>query len=443
MIASGIRAALLLLAAGGLAAGSQAASVLDWSLAHGTSNYDWSNGVAVDGLGSVYITGYTNGSLAAANPGGADAFVSKFDSAGNVLWSQQLGQLGTDVGNYVAADALGGVYIAGQTQNPLGGPVVGSTDAFLTRYSSSGSLLWTKQLGSAQDEGANGVTTDGLGNVYVTGSTQGSLAGPLLGQMDTFLYKYDAAGNLAWSRQFGSGVVTSGSAVSVDAGGNVYVSGGTWGNLGGPSAGMSDAFVRKYDSAGNALWSAQIGSSVHDTVQRMDVDAAGNVYVTGITNGNLAGPNAGFQDLFIAKYDASGALQWSQQLGGPGPDDGRGASVDPLGNIYFAGTTYDSLYGPNAGAGDLFVLQYDPAGNLLWSTQLGTSGDELATGLATDGLGVFYLTGITPDPPPNSFYFDGYLARFQPVPEPGGVALAAVAGVIGLAALRFRVRPRG
>src|SRR5690606_8652540 len=105
---------------------------------------------------------------------------------------------------------------------------------------------------------------------------------------------------------------------------------------------------------------------------------------------SLGGPRAGNYDAFLAKYDASGALQWKRQLGTPVDDRAHGVAVDGAGGVYIAGRTEGSLGGPSAGNRDAFLAKYDAAGALQWTRQLGTSAGEYADGVAVDGAGDVY-----------------------------------------------------
>ncbi len=106
-----------------------------------------------------------------------------------VEWTRQLGTSSWDLSNDVAADALGNVFISGYTQGSLGGPNAGSADAFVSKYDSSGSLLWTRQFGTSRTDHSYGVAADPLGNVFISGYTTGSLGGPYAGGGDAFLVK--------------------------------------------------------------------------------------------------------------------------------------------------------------------------------------------------------------------------------------------------------------
>jgi hypothetical protein len=257
----------------------------------------------------------------------------------------------------VSADGLGNVYISGYTTGSLGGPFGGlSYDAFVSKYDAAGTLQWTRQSGTSANDQSNGVSADSLGNVYISGWTSGPNAGGVSFE-DAFVSKYDAAGTLQWSRQLETSGSDIGYGVSADGLGNVYFSGFTSGSLGGPNAGSSDAFVSKYDAAGTLQWSRQLGTIVNDESRGVSADGLGNVYISGRTFGSLGGPNAGSSDAFVSKYDAAGNFQWTQQLGTSAIDFSYGVSADGLGNIYFSGYTQGSLGGPNAGGEDAFVVK--------------------------------------------------------------------------------------
>ena len=204
--------------------------------------YDSSQGVSADGLGNVYLSGRTTGSLGGTSAGGFDAFLSKYDAAGTLQWTRQLGTSENDLGYSVSADGLGNAYLSGITMGSLGGTNAGSNDAFLSKYDAAGVLQWTRQLGTSETDIGYSVSADGLGNAYLSGRTLGSLGGTNAGALDAFLSKYDAAGTLQWTRQLGTSETDISFSVSADGLGNAYLSGYTYGNLGGTNAGSNDAF---------------------------------------------------------------------------------------------------------------------------------------------------------------------------------------------------------
>ena len=156
----------------------------------GSTGSDIAYSVAIDSNNNVYITGYTYGSLYGTNAGNVDAFLVKYDSTGIKVWTRQLGTTGEDIAYRVAIDSNNNVYITGYTQGSLHGSNAGSFDAFLAKYDSTGTKVWTRQLGSTAADFANSVAIDSNNNVYITGSTAGSLDGTNAGDRDAFLAKY-------------------------------------------------------------------------------------------------------------------------------------------------------------------------------------------------------------------------------------------------------------
>jgi hypothetical protein len=146
------------------------------------------------------------------------------------------------------------------------------------------------------------VATDGDGNVYLTGETNGSLGGANRGSSDAWVAKYDPAGHVLWKRQLGTANVDRATGVATDTKSNVCVTGYTFGSLGGLNRGSSDVWVAKYDGAGHALWKRQLGTETVDDARGVATGHKGNIYLTGLTAGSLGGPYQGNGDAWLAKY---------------------------------------------------------------------------------------------------------------------------------------------
>ncbi|AFY85156.1 DUF4347 domain-containing protein [Oscillatoria acuminata] len=192
-----------------------------------------------------------------------------------------------------------------------------------------------------------------------------------------------------WIEQFGTTTGDYSDGITVDSTGNLYITGSTEGNLGGTNAGYTDAWVVKYDSSGIQQWVQQLGSTLDDLPTGITVDSAGNVYVTGYSYGNLGGIHAGYEDAWIAKYDSSGTQQWVQQLGTTSSDRSDGITVDSAGHLYITGSTEGNLGGSNAGASDAWIAKLSPVVTIT----PGTTPTE--TGPTT---GTFILTLTEPAP---------------------------------------------
>ncbi|MCZ8047043.1 MAG: SBBP repeat-containing protein [Microcystis sp. LE19-41.2A] len=379
----------------------------------GTSGGDSGSGVSSDSYGNIYVTGYTNGSLPGnTNFGNNDFFVAKYDVYGNRLWVKQFGSAYSDYATGISSESSGNTYVSGRTE--------GGEDAFVAKYNANGNQLWMAQFGTSGYDSATGVSSDGSGNVYVSGYTDGSFPSYTnLGSYDAFVAKYDTSGNPVWVKQFSTSSHDYAEGISSDSNGNVYVSGKTFGSfLGYTNLGLYDAFVAKYDGNGNQLWLRQFGTSGDDEITGISSDSSNNVYVTGSTKGGLPGySNLGSYDAFVAKYDGNGNQLWLRQFGTSGNDEITGISRDIDNNVYVTGYTTGSLPGNiSAGGSDAFVAKYNANGTLNWVRQFGTSAADSANGIRIDSSGNVYVTGDTSGGLPgnsNSGSSDAFVVGFD------------------------------
>jgi len=334
-----------------------------WIKQFGTANGDSGNSIAVDSAGNSYVTGFTYGDLAETNMGTKDTFIAKYDTFGNQIWIKQFGSANDDSGNNIALDSTGNIYVTGYTYGDLSG-----TDdtrrysRFITKYDEDGNQIWIKQTLSGYLMSS---TVDPSGNIYITGSTFKDFTGTgNAGGKDVFIMKYDTFGNQIWVAQFGSAADDEGYGIAVDSAGNSYVTGYTKFDLAGTNTriGYKDIFIAKYDTFGNQIWIKQFGSANDDIGSYIAVDSAGNSYVTGFTRGDLSDTKIDYKDwdIFIAKYNVVSDTIWIKQFGSVDDDLANGIAVDPSGNNYIAGYTDGDLAGTNLGYSDVFVAKnYD------------------------------------------------------------------------------------
>jgi len=381
-----------------------------WITQLGTSTWDYAHAVAADGSDGVYIGGGTQGSLIGSNAGGYDAWFVRYDDAGNPLWMRQFGTSANNWVRSLASDGSGGVYVAVE-DSTSGNP----DSAWLARYDIAGTQLWIQQIGtSSTPNSVRSVASDGSGGVYITGTYYGTVGGSSSISANAWFARYDSTGNQLWVRQLGTGA-TFGDCVAPDGSGGVYVGGGTRGSLAGPDLGYSDAWLARYDGAGNQLWIRQFGASTNDYTFAAAPDGSGGVYLGGETWGDFGGPVAGGSDAWLARYDSAGNELWVQQFGTGTSDDLTDAASDGSGGVYVSGTTLGSLGGPTAGSCDSWIARYNSAGDQLWIRQLGTSASEqFGTAIAAHSSGDVSIGGTTFGSlaGPNAGGRDAWLARY-------------------------------
>lgn len=299
--------------------------------------------------------------------GPVQQWVARYDGPG----------MGVDSASALAVDGSGDVYVTGTSWG-------GSTnmDYSTVKYGSKGNQLWVARydgLGISVEE-ASALAVDEKGNVYVAG----------MSGFDYATLKYDSSGNQLWvARYNGPGNGTDRvRAIAVDGAGNVYVTGDSEG-----SGTSNDYATIKYDGNGNQLWVARYDGApgLMDLGYAVAVDAAGNVYVTGITD---LVKETGFADYATLKYDSSGTQLWVARYDGPGNggDYASALAVDAAGSVWVTGSSTGS------GSGfDYATLKYDSGGNQLWAARYngpGNAGDG-ACALVLDALGNIYVTGYS------------------------------------------------
>jgi hypothetical protein len=346
--------------------------VRQWSRLLGTNEADFSTAISVDSSGDLLIGGVTDGNLfALPHIVGSFGFVARYDNTGTKLWASEFGSSSPFISSQdfvraVTSDFEGNVIAAGFTDGSLFGTSAGGIDMFVVKYSGPGTQLWGVQSGTSTTDNAAGVVTDATGNIYVTGYTFGGLDGNVnAGSADIFIRKFTSAGTLVWTRQLGSPGLDVATCITIDTSGNLYIAGRTEGALdGNVSLGALDAFVAKFDGNGTKLWLIQFGTAADDFATSISLDPSGNILVAGSTTGDFEGhTNAGLRDAFVAKFSNAGTRLWQQQAGTPGDEVVSGVKTDAAGNIYVAGNSDGNFDGiVNAGGTDVFILKFQADG---------------------------------------------------------------------------------
>ncbi|UCG91818.1 MAG: SBBP repeat-containing protein [candidate division WOR-3 bacterium] len=334
--------------------------------------------LTIDDAGNVYVTGWSWGST-----GGYAYATIKYDSSGTEQWVARYSGPAAEGNNWDYAYALtvdnaGNVYVTGWSEGP------GSGDDYATvKYDSLGTEQWVARYNGPVngDDGAYALAIDDAGNVYVTGQSRGSGT-----TWDFATVKYDSSGTEQWVARY-DGPTSSWDqayAIAVDDAGNVYVTG--WSE--GSGTGYDYATV-KYDSLGVEQWVARYDGSASgvDWACALTVDGAVNVYVTGWSWGSGSG-----DDYATVMYDSLGDEQWSTRYYGLGNDmdRARAIAVDNAGNVYVTGESW--------GAGteyDYATVRYIFTGAERWVARYDgpDSGWDYAHALAVDDVGNVYVTG--------------------------------------------------
>jgi hypothetical protein len=424
----------------------------------GRSEARW---MSLDNRGNILSAGIFNGTVdfdpgvGVANltsAGDGDIFVSKLDSSGNYLWAKRMGGMGYDDAASITTDKDGSVVTTGGFTGTVDfDPGVGvanltstggdtdilvrngaGADIFVSKLDSSGNYLWAKRMGGVGFDHGIIPAVDRDGNIAVTGffsETADFDPGERVfnltsvGSVDIFVSKFDSAGNFIWAKGVGSTGIDGGGGITFDSTGNIYVSGdfseavdfdpgiGVT-NL--TSAGGTDVFISKFDSAGNFIWARNVGGTSDEGSSPNVLDSSGNIYLTGLFKGtgdfdpgigvtNLT--SKGDFDGFVLKLDSSGNYIWAKGFGSTALDEAFSVSVDGNGGVLTTGTFPGTVdFDPGDGSADLtpagssssdaFILKLDSSGNYLWAKQIGGTGSDRGYANVVDQTGMIYFSGV-------------------------------------------------
>jgi uncharacterized delta-60 repeat protein len=355
---------------------------------------DAGRATAIDAGGNLFVAGQSDAGTSPEGTQNVDFLTIKYSGGGSQGWAVRFTMLrhADDRGQKVAFDALGNVYVAGQT-----GTQSGWYDYVTIKYDpGTGDTLWARSYGYTSPAGmdqATAIAVDALGNAHVTGYSDGPNG------IDYATIKYEPDGDVAWT-QYASGAARYNGpanrggdyayAIAVDGSGNVCVTGSSYG----------DYATVKYDAGGNQLWVARYDGPAQssDFANAITMDADGNVYVTG-HSASLASYPYNY-DYATVKYSSSGVQLWARRYDGPGNGDDQAVAiaVDASGNVYVTGA---SDGGFSITGTDYATVKYDADGNTVWTQYTGGAArytsesnfSDQATAMAVDAAGNAYVTG--------------------------------------------------
>jgi gliding motility-associated-like protein len=412
--------------------------------------------VVTDKAGNIYSTGFFTGTvdfdpgpgIFTLDPiGGQDFYVSKLDSRGRFLWVRHLDFIGpflSATGKSITIDANANIYITGEIAESLFTP-----NCFISKLDSAGNLVWFRRMEGSSS--GTSLKTDAAGNVYTTGLFSGTvdldpgpgvlvLGNPIIFASAAFICKLDSDGNFLMAKEIGGyhevnpgggggvyGQIATNVYIELDASQNIYITGSFFGKVDfdpGPgefnltettNSGIKDMFVLKLTAEGNFSWVKQgIG---HDITIGIATDASGNIYTAVNFTGTVdfdPGPGVfnlragnGVQNTAILKLDTNGNFIWAKQLAG-GTQWCYSMTLDDYGNVYttgYFGSTLDFDPGPgsynlSSTGYDVYISKLNPEGNFIWAKQISGTATAISNSIAIDVLGNVITTG---------YFFSGHV----------------------------------
>ncbi|MBE0599473.1 MAG: hypothetical protein IH614_19715 [Desulfuromonadales bacterium] len=360
----------------------------------GTSSSDEkATDIALGVDGKTYMVGTARGIFSYYE----DVWVVSFDEGGRRTFSWAAGSVDADWGKAVAIDPAGKIIVAWQTFSYVSKQVGWSTDIFLGKFDSAGAAAWTVKFGSAYEDEVEDIVIDAGGNIYMTGRTFGAIGrSGYGGEGDYFIAKFDPSGKLLFAKVSGQTGADGGRGLVLDQTGNMYLTGER-------TAGAFGAvpFVAKFRGDGVLQWSRDIlvpdkagtGSILRPGAgNAIVIGPEGDLFVTGAID-LLAGTRT---DLFLARVSDSGVGKWVRTLGTYGAEAGTALAWDGEEGIFVTGTTTEGIEDlPSLGKEDLFVAKFSLAGEKRWVRLVGTAESDVAASILVDPSGDLLLGGHT------------------------------------------------
>jgi gliding motility-associated-like protein len=356
-----------------------------------------------------------------------------------IEWATYYGGYNTDNGREITLDENENIYLAGWTSSlsaiatsgSFQDTLIGIRDAFLAKFDSNGVRLWGTYFGGMDEDWATSITYADS-NIYVAGGTKstngiatpGSFKDTLSGEIDPYIAKFDLNGFRQWATYYGGESLDWANAITHDKTGNIVFSGYTESFLGIATSGTHqdtlaqqfpggglDAFIAKFDKNGQRIWGSYYGGTMYEESFGIACDKQNNIFITGATqsengistSGAVQDSFKGNHDAFVAKFSPVGSLLWGTYLGGSDYDYGYDVGIDIIEDVYVVGCTGSSSFPTTAnvhqpvynGDYDAFLIKFDNAGTLVWSTFYGGSKSDIAFNVAIDKNNNVYLTGGT------------------------------------------------
>ncbi|MEA3323333.1 MAG: Ig-like domain-containing protein, partial [Patescibacteria group bacterium] len=431
--------------------------------AFGGTQPDRGEGVTTDASGNTFITGTFYGTAdfdasddtdSRTSNGRYDVFITKYNANGSYGWTKTFGGSSDDAGYDIVTDVEGNVFITGAFQATVDFDTSsgtdsrtsnGSRDIFITKYNADGSYGWTRTFGGSSNDEGNDISTDALGNVFVTGyfrytvdfddtdgttGTSGTDSQVSSGNMDIFITKYNADGSYGWTRTFGGYSNDEGNDITIDTSGDIFVTGIFYGGVDFDASGSTeyhssrgyrDVFITKYNADGSYGWTRTFGDTGSDYGMSVSTDAQGDVFIAGYfpgtvnfdgTGGTNNHTSNGSYDIFITKYNADSSYGWTRTFGDTGFELVYDIDISADGSIFVTGAfentvDFDGTNGTDEhtsnGSRDTFITKYNPDSSYGWTRTFGGSAYDYGFGIATDSLGNTFVTGYFE----NTVDFDG------------------------------------
>lgn len=394
------------------------AQTFEWASMTGGEGSDQAYSIATDNDGNSYVTGWFSedahfGDIILTSEGGKDVFLAKYNDSGEILWAKRAWGTASNTAAGIALDVNGLPIITGWFAESIHFDDFllesnGSYDMFVVRYNEQGKVLWAKSAGGEGDDYGNRITSNSEQDIIVAGSfrytahfgEEATISSE--GDRDIFIANYSNIGNFQWVKKAGGAGEDRAYSIISNSDGSTYFTGifngkAFFGDHDVMSGAFLSTYIAKMDAAGNFLWVRKGSGGANDYARGygIGIDNEGYVYSNGTFSGKLTfseqtveatGGQYDF-DAYLVKFNNDGELMWIKNAGGYGMDQGQEMFTDADGNSFVTGffstsAEFDELTLESEGKSDVFVAQYNWAGEVQWVKRAGGEYLDYAYGIS-------------------------------------------------------------
>ena len=280
----------------------------EWTQQLWRPSTDYGYDIDVDFRGDIYVVGTTNKLSRDNRINEKNILIAKYNKSGGKKWTKKI--RGKALGNSIKSDQRGNVFILGTELDRFNK----EKNILLYKLKSNGIVKWSQRFLNSNRTNGKSMTLDSEGNIYVLGGTnihssKGSSSALLPSLKSNLLVmKLAPSGKKIWTKTLGTLEDDFGTSIALDSKNNIYIAGHTRGSF--PKSknkGETDVFLLKLDSFGKKVWSKQFGTPFDDYGNGLAIDSSDNISITGFTFGDLDGnKNKGNSDIFFVKFNSSG-----------------------------------------------------------------------------------------------------------------------------------------
>jgi hypothetical protein len=380
---------------------------IDWAKCYGGGGFDraYSFDQTIDN--GYVVAGYSNSDdiFVTGNHGGADYWIVKLDSTGNIIWQKSLGGSGTDVANSIRKTSDGGYIIAGESESNNGDVTVnlGGIDAWIVKLDSAGNITWQKSFGGVSVDKVNSIQQTSDGGYIFAGYTAS-----INGNVNYWIVKLDIFGNMTWQKSFGGFGSDQATSIEQTFDEGYIVAGYSYSNNGDVSGnhGSSDIWIVKIDATGNLIWQKSFGGSGNERTQfdyygflpiKQTLDGGYIIAGSSTSNDGDVTGNHGYSDFWIVKIDPTGNITWQKSLGCTYDDYASSVQQISNGGYIIAGESRlnDGDVTGNHGSTDFWIVNLDSLGNLVWQKSFGGSIADNIYSIQETAEGEYVCVGST------------------------------------------------